>query len=107
MFMQTQAATSPRVFASSYFNLTLRARTASSVQWEPQPWPVANQRTLVQQTADLSVVLQELIASSTWVSGSPLVLMIKRAAGGGTRWAKSGLIGGAPTLFVLYRRSRL
>ena len=67
-------------------NISVRKRTAASVNWSPEPWEVANERSVRQRTPDLAALIQEVVDRPDWHEGNALVLLI---SGSGQRAAWS------------------
>ena len=82
-------------------NLSSRRKTSAAVKWSPEPWTVEGERSEKQRTADLSPVIQEVIAQPDWQVGNTLVFMI---SGSGKRVAESfdGDPRAAPLLYIEY-----
>jgi hypothetical protein len=98
----SQSSMSPRQFQKAYYDLAFRTPTSTSVLWEPQGWGTAGERSMVEQSADVSDILQELVSDVDWTNGNPVLFLISNASGNGSRWANSGIVGGGPTLQILY-----
>ena len=74
--VQGEATDNPLTFKTSANNITLRPRTAASVNWAPPPWTVVGQISAAQQTPNLASVIQEIVSRPGWVPGNSLVLII-------------------------------
>ena len=70
------------------YDISTRCWTKASQSWSPAPSAKVGDELI---TADLTKVVQEIIAGSAWTSGSRLGLMFKRAdrSGSGNRWLES------------------
>jgi hypothetical protein len=66
-------------------DLSSRTATGSSVQWSPEA-SVAEHDMLY--TADLSIVVTEIVAQSGWASGNPMMILFAYIDGEGTRWVE-------------------
>jgi hypothetical protein len=112
-----ERSATPDLFYDDYYDITYRTPTFTSVLWQPVPWTASGEETMFEQTADIASVLQEVVNLPTWVSGSSIVVIIRRNATDppsfitnsseiSGRWAKSGSEGtGMPVLRVLYTTS--
>jgi len=65
------------------FNVSDRVSTTNKVKWNPFQW-IAGSQSNVQKTADLSVILNEIISNTNFVSGNAVVFKL---SGTGTRTA--------------------
>jgi predicted outer membrane repeat protein len=83
-------------FTSSSGDVSNRATTQASVAWSPPAWETIHS---LQQTPDLSPVIQEVIDQPGWQSGNALAIII---TGTGERTAESYEGGYAPVLHVTY-----
>jgi hypothetical protein len=67
-----------------------RPRTAATVPWEPEAWTAAGQ---ISQSADISSIIEEIVAQPGWVSGNALEIIIgedtSKGAYTGSRTAES------------------
>lgn len=73
-------------FEDVIFNISSRTRTNNTVQWSPLPWATINESGVVQQSPDLSSIIQEIIDRAEWIAGNSLVLIF---SGHGSRTAIS------------------
>jgi hypothetical protein len=96
-----QANDNAKSFSSSRRNISIRAKTAASVEWSPVAWTVINEADVNQRTPDISTVIQEIVSRPGWLSGNSLVLMIT-GTGQRTAWSYNGLLSGAPLLHIEY-----
>ena len=76
-------------------NISLRKRTSASVNWSPEPWDVAGERSVRQRTPNLAALIQEVVNRPDWREGNALVLLI---SGSGRREAVVA-DGGGPSVF--------
>ena len=79
-------------------NISVRQRTAASVNWSPEPWEVASrwpgarvpdaayESSVRQRTPDLAALIQEVVDRPDWHDGNAVVLLI---SGSGQRIAWS------------------
>ncbi len=71
-------------FTSSLHNISNRRTTSASVTWSPAAWVKKNDSGDAQKSADISEVIQEIVAQQGWKSGNALSVMI---SGSGFRGA--------------------
>ena len=95
-----QLATDAAGFTTATSSISSRSQTAG-VTWSPADWSVLGARTAVQQTADISSVVDAIVSQSGWASGNHLVLIVKQTSGAGNRIAES-FDGGAAKASVLH-----
>ncbi|MHC4593794.1 MAG: LamG-like jellyroll fold domain-containing protein [Planctomycetota bacterium] len=57
------------------FDISTRARTATSVQWSVPNWTAVGDQGPDQTTVDISSVIQEIVDQPGWASGNALVLI--------------------------------
>ena len=98
---RAQAADNAAPFVDTPYNLSSRAKTASSVSWNDVPaWSTVSQKHL---TPDLSAIIQEVVNRSGWSAGNSLVVMVN---GSGERTAESydGEPENAPQLVIQYQQ---
>ncbi len=67
-------------------NISVRQRTAASVNWSPEPWEVGGERSVRQRTPDLAALIQEVVDRPDWHEGNALVLLIS-GSGQRTAWS--------------------
>ena len=65
-------------------NISLRTRTSASVNWSPEPWDVAGERSVRQRTPNLAALVHEVVNRPDWRESNALVLLI---SGSGRREA--------------------
>jgi len=96
--IQAQAADNAAAFSSTPYDLTDRQLTTASTSWSIPAW---NTIGALQQSPDLSAVVQEVVNRSGWSSNNSMVFAID---GVGTRTAESynGSPASAPLLHVEY-----
>jgi hypothetical protein len=94
-------ADNPGTFTTAAFNISNRLTTGMSATWTPDPWTVLNQRGPLQQTPDLSSVIQEIVDRPNW-AGNALVLIITGDGSTGRRRADAFNGGTAPMLHIEY-----
>ncbi len=101
-----EANANPSTFVKSTANISNRPRTAASVNWQPMEWNTVGEDGMNQRTADLSVIIQELINLPNYVENNALVFLIE---GNGKRVAESfdGSTQNAATLVVTYSTGML
>ncbi|MEM7156421.1 MAG: hypothetical protein AAF799_26445 [Myxococcota bacterium] len=101
LVIHAQAADDARRFRSRKRNISNRALTEASVEWNPAAWNTKNVATDNERTPDISGLLQELVDRPGWNEGNDIALII---SGSGTRTADSydGSSSTAPLLHVEY-----
>jgi uncharacterized repeat protein (TIGR01451 family) len=62
-------------------NITNRAATVASVDWQIPPWLINGESGPAQQTPDLAVIIQEIVDRPQWASGNPLILIFEPNGG--------------------------
>ncbi|MEN8182342.1 MAG: hypothetical protein ABFS46_07385, partial [Myxococcota bacterium] len=99
--IEGDSAVSASPILKTAFDISSRARTSTSVTWQPPPWPNLGEAWLDQRTPDLSPIIQELVDQVGWSSGNAIAFII---TGTGVRTAESvdGDPSGAPLLHVVY-----
>ena len=96
-----QANDNAKSFSNSRRNISIRPKTAASVEWSPVAWTVINEAGVNQRTPDISTIIQEIVNRPGWLSGNSLVLIIT-GTGQRTAWSFNGLPSGAPLLHIEY-----
>ncbi len=93
-------------FTSSSFNISNRATTSASANWQPATWNSLGQAGTNQRTPNLSALVQEVVNRGGWTSGNDMAFII---TGSGKRTAESynGSSSSAPLLHVEYTTSNL
>ncbi|MFK7861596.1 MAG: hypothetical protein AB8B64_22470 [Granulosicoccus sp.] len=93
-------------FTSNRFDISLRPRTALSVDWVPSRWLDRGDAGVAQQTTDLSALVQRIVNRDNWSPGNSMVFLVD---GDGTRTAESfeGDQEGAPQLVITYTLDNL
>jgi hypothetical protein len=88
-------------FNTSTRNVSNRAKTSASVNWQPPAWNTVGAAGRDQRSPDLKNIIQEITNRGGWNSGNDLVLMI---TGSGERTAEShnGSSSKAPLLHIEY-----
>jgi hypothetical protein len=76
----------PPTFSAINGDISLRARTAVSVSWSPDPWLAAGDAGVAQQTPNIATIIQEIVNNLNWMSGNSIVIII---TGEGKRTAES------------------
>jgi hypothetical protein len=104
--VQGQAVDDAATFTYSMWDISSRARTASSVSWTPAPWTTVGEAGPDQRTPDIASVIQEIVSRPGWSSGNALVVIV---TGNGKRVAEShnGSQAGAPLLHIEYTTGAL
>lgn len=65
-------------FSDSDDDISDRARTAASADWNPSSWNSENE---LHQTPDISPIIKEIVDRDGWSSGNDLVIMIEPGSG--------------------------
>ena len=88
-------------FSSSSGDISSRATTDETVDWNPADWNTVGESGDDQQTPDISAIVQEIIDRGGWTADSALALTI---SGTGKRTAESfnGSAASAPLLHIEY-----
>jgi hypothetical protein len=86
LVIQAQASNDAPKFTTTTGDLSTRPRTSAAVAWAPPAWIAAGDATVAQRTTDLSLVIQEVVSGSSWVSGKALAVVI---TGSGRRTAQT------------------
>ena len=63
-------------FSDAPRDISSRMLTKAAVEWLPQPWHPGDGRGEAQQTPDLSVLIQEVVAQDDWQQGNALVFVV-------------------------------
>jgi hypothetical protein len=99
--IQGEASDSAAAFSSNPYDVSSRVPTSAFAYWEPSAWNTVHAQGPVQQTTDLSAVVQEIVARPGWNRGNALAFII---TGSGERTAESydGTAAAAPLLHIEY-----
>lgn len=82
-----EASLNPAQFNASTYNISSRDTTTASAVWTGAPdWDEVGVAGPAQQTADLTAIVQELVAQPGWTAGNAMAFIIE---GSGTRCAES------------------
>jgi hypothetical protein len=102
VYLHAQAVDNAQTFSSTDYDISDRALTSASVQWNVPPWSTVGQAGPDQQTPDLSAVIQEVTDRPGWTNPGSMVVIV---TGSGTRTAESfnGQQQSAPLLVIEYR----
>jgi 2',3'-cyclic-nucleotide 2'-phosphodiesterase (5'-nucleotidase family) len=84
--IRAQMDPNPAGFENVMNNISSRPTFATTVTWEPAPWPAVGVAGPDQRTADLSALLMEVLAQDGWAAGNSIVFTIE---GDGMRTAES------------------
>lgn len=76
-------------YSSSNFNVSNRATTIASVNWQPPQWSSIGEIASAQKTPNISNVINEIVANSNFTSGNAISFII---SGTGTRTAENAPI---------------
>lgn len=101
--IKIQNVTNAATFVATAKNITSRIFTTGKTVWATQKWLLANDRTALQQSPDLSNLLKEAIAAGGWNANMSFVLTLGSATSG---WANAfsfdGSAANAPELVIEY-----
>ena len=91
----------PLDFTTNVNNVSGRAKTVASVNWNPGNWNNVGESSVDQKTPDIKAVIQEIVNRVGWDAGSSINVMI---TGSGRRTAESYESGAntAPVLVIEY-----
>lgn len=81
-----EATGNASAFESKTNNVSLRARTAAEVIWQPEPWTRPGAATDAERTPDISRLIQEIVNRDDWKPGNSLAFIL---SGTGKRVAVS------------------
>lgn len=76
LILQAEDTGNSPAFTTTYYNLSTRVRTTVAVNWQPAPWITANQAGLDQRTANIAVLIQEVVDRSDWASGNAMAIVV-------------------------------
>lgn len=93
-----EATDDAETFTSTKFDISSRSTTEASVDWQPDAWSTGDAG-LVQQSPDLSAIVQEIVDRPGWLSSNDIVFIF---TGSGERTAESfeGSATQAPVLYL-------
>ena len=99
--IEGQAADNAATFTAASADISGRAKTASSVVWNPPDWGTVGEAGADQQTPDIAAVIQDIVSRPGWAAGNALAIVI---SGSGKRTAEAfeGDSAGAPVLHIEY-----
>jgi myo-inositol-hexaphosphate 3-phosphohydrolase len=101
-----QASGDAAPFTTANGNISSRPKTSTSVAWSPAAWDTVGNAGPLQQTKNISAVIEEIVGHGEWAAGQALALIITgtTAAKSDSRIAESydGSPGGAATLHIEY-----
>jgi hypothetical protein len=95
-----EASANASAFTTSARNLSKRLHTSSGVIWSPSAWSKIGEMGKLQQTPNLTSIIQEIVSQPNWNYGNSLVIIVTGKSG--KRVAKSfeGEASGAPLLHI-------
>ena len=76
LYIEGELALNPSPFFSQLFDLTLRQKTNTKIDWFPPSWTILGEASTAQQTPDLSPILNEIISQENWMSENPITLFL-------------------------------
>lgn len=74
--IQAQADDDASTFTTTSADISSRPRTTARVSWIPPAWTTVGAAGVEQRTADLAVVIQEIVNRPGWRSGNAIALII-------------------------------
>lgn len=77
--LQGESADNAPTFSDAEFDISSRPRTTASVEWTPAEWTVIGEVGEDQKTADISSILEEIVARPGWSAGNSIVIIITGA----------------------------
>jgi hypothetical protein len=87
-------------FTTTAYNISSRAKSATSVSWNNVPnWSVVGERGVNQRTADLTSLVNLLLARTDWSQGNPMTFIITGSSG--TRRVAEAIDGTAAPILVI------
>ncbi|UTA48310.1 metallophosphoesterase [Simiduia sp. 21SJ11W-1] len=100
--IRAEATNSAAAFANSSHNISSRATTNASVNWQPSTWTNVGAAGSGQRTPNLKQLVQEVVSRNGWSSGNEMAFII---TGSGERTAESydGASNQAPLLTIEYQ----
>jgi len=96
-----EAADDAAAFEDAVSNVSDRARTVTSVDWDPVAWDTAGENGAAQRSPNIGPIIREITARPGWLSGNALALMIT-GTGRRTAEAYEGVPAAAPLLHVAF-----
>lgn len=101
LYIFAENNTNPGTYTTTNNNISSRNYLNDSVAWSPPSWQAVSDQGPDQRTADISMLVQNLVRQNGWSSGNSMAFMMK---GTGTRTAESydGEPLNAPQLNVTY-----
>ena len=97
-----EASDAPQIWSSTSGDISSRPKTSASVQWSPQDWNTVDERGAIQQTSDLSSVLQEVVDRAGYTSSDALNMIISHTAGSRNAVSYDNAPNDSPEIFVTY-----
>ena len=65
-----EAVANANSFTTTFFDISNRMKTDTTVSWMPPNWQILNQADVGQRTPDLTSILEELVNQPNWSSGN-------------------------------------
>ncbi len=95
-----QNADTAATFTTAANNISSRATTTQSVAWSPAVWATSS----LQNTPDLTSVVQAVVSRAGWTSGNSMAFIISGGTAAAFRTAESfdGIAAAAPRLVIEY-----
>ena len=64
-------------FSTTDFDVSSRPKTMASEAWSPQDWLIDTEAGVMQQTVDISTIIQEIVNREGFVSGNSIAIIIE------------------------------
>jgi len=74
--LQAQNVDNAPTFAAVLGNISSRARTSASVNWQPAPWLIQDEIGPGQRTPNLKTLIQEVVNRAGWNPGNSLAIIV-------------------------------
>lgn len=74
--IQGQNVDNAPVFTTTTGNISGRARTSASVNWQPAPWLIQDEIGPGQRTPNLKTIIQEIVSRPGWNPGNSIAIIV-------------------------------
>ena len=91
------------LFKTETGNISLRSKTITSVDWEPEDWSIGDSNNM-QKTPNLWIIVQEIVIRQGWTSGNAMTFLVASNTFPNHRTAENGVTNG-PILTIEYDTS--
>jgi len=72
-----EAVANANSFTTTFFDISNRTKTDTSVNWMPPNWQILNQADVGQRTSDLTSILEEIVSQPNWSSGNNVNFIVE------------------------------